>query len=94
MLVIADISGIQDFLFDVQDEGGGQAASLRFRSLRIQLIAEAAAAWLSWRVEPPSGATPWRSTDSMGRPPPPSRCSIPDSAPSSWPHTIPITGKD
>lgn len=46
MLIIADLSGIQDFLFDVQDEGGGQAASLRFRSLRIQLIAEVVAARL------------------------------------------------
>lgn len=40
MYIVADLSGIQDFLFHVRDEGGGQAASVRSRSFRIQLIAE------------------------------------------------------
>lgn len=41
MLILADLSGIQDYLFDVREIGGKQARSLRFRSLYIQLIAEA-----------------------------------------------------
>lgn len=41
MLILADLSGIQDYLFEVRDTGGKQARSLRFRSLYIQLIAEA-----------------------------------------------------
>lgn len=43
MLILASISGIQDFLFAVRDEGGKQARSLRLRSFRIQLLAEAVA---------------------------------------------------
>ena len=43
MILLASISGIQDFLFDVREEGGGQARSLRHRSFRIQLIAECVA---------------------------------------------------
>lgn len=43
MLILASISGIQDFLFDVRESGGKQARSLRFRSFRIQLLAEAVA---------------------------------------------------
>lgn len=43
MLIIASLSGIQDFLFDVRESGGGQARSLRNRSFRIQLIAECVA---------------------------------------------------
>jgi len=35
MLILASISGIQDFLFDVRESGGGQAKSLRHRSFRI-----------------------------------------------------------
>jgi len=40
MLILASIFGIQDFLFDVRETGGGQARSLRHRSFRVQLIAE------------------------------------------------------
>jgi CRISPR-associated protein Csm1 len=40
MLILASLSGIQDFLFDVREAGGGQARSLRYRSFRIQLMAE------------------------------------------------------
>ncbi len=43
MLILGDISGIQDFLFDVREPGGKQAAMLRFRSLRLQLVVEAIA---------------------------------------------------
>ena len=43
MLILATLSGIQDFLFDVQETGGGQARSLRARSLWIQLLADAVA---------------------------------------------------
>lgn len=43
MIVLASISGIQDFLFDVRESGGGRARSLRFRSFRVQLLAEAVA---------------------------------------------------
>lgn len=41
MLILANLSGIQDYLFEVRETGGKQARSLRFRSLYIQLIAEA-----------------------------------------------------
>lgn len=40
MLILASLSGIQDFLFDVRESGGKQAKSLRNRSFRIQLVAE------------------------------------------------------
>ncbi len=43
MLIFAAVSGIQDFLFDVRETGGGQARALRYRSFRIQLIAECVA---------------------------------------------------
>lgn len=43
MLILASLSGIQDYLFDVRESGGGQARSLRNRSFRIQLIAECVA---------------------------------------------------
>ena len=43
MVIIGDISGIQSFLFDVAEEGGGQARRLRARSFVIGLAAEAAA---------------------------------------------------
>ncbi|HUI08289.1 MAG TPA: type III-A CRISPR-associated protein Cas10/Csm1 [Verrucomicrobiae bacterium] len=42
MIVAGAISGIQEYLFDVADEGGGQARRLRARSFFIQLLAEAA----------------------------------------------------
>jgi CRISPR-associated protein Csm1 len=44
MIVLGDISGIQNYLFDVADAGGwGQARRLRARSFYIQVLAEAAA---------------------------------------------------
>ena len=43
MLILATISGIQDFLFDVREAGGKQARSLRFRSFRVQLMSEVVA---------------------------------------------------
>lgn len=53
MLIVGDISGIQDFLFDVRETGGKQAASLRFRSLRLQLIVECIARRVLWSLELP-----------------------------------------
>ncbi len=43
MLVRGELSGIQEYLFDVAQEGGRQARHLRARSFCIQLIAECAA---------------------------------------------------
>ena len=40
MLIAGDMSGIQGFLFDVAQEGGGQARRLRARSFYIQLLSE------------------------------------------------------
>jgi len=40
MLIIGDLSGIQDYLFDVANEGGQQARRLRSRSFFVQLAAE------------------------------------------------------
>lgn len=40
MLIIGDLSGIQDYLFDVANEGGQQAKRLRSRSFFVQLAAE------------------------------------------------------
>lgn len=42
-LLLGDLAGVQDFLFDVAAEGGGQARRLRARSLFISLVAEVAA---------------------------------------------------
>jgi CRISPR-associated protein Csm1 len=42
-LILGDLSGLQDYLFDVAAEGGGQARRLRARSLSISLLAECAA---------------------------------------------------
>lgn len=42
MIVLGDISGIQNYVFDVADEGGRQARRLRARSFFVQLLAEAA----------------------------------------------------
>jgi CRISPR-associated protein Csm1 len=41
MIVLGDISGIQNYVFDVAEDGGGQAQRLRARSFFVQLIAEA-----------------------------------------------------
>src|SRR5208283_6219361 len=43
MIVLGDISGIQTYLFDVAEAGGGQARRLRARSFFMQLLAEVAA---------------------------------------------------
>jgi len=43
MIVIGDISGIQDFVFAVPQTGGGQARRLRARSFLLQAAAECAA---------------------------------------------------
>lgn len=42
MIVLGDISGIQSYLFDVAEVGGGQAQRLRARSFFVQLLAETA----------------------------------------------------
>lgn len=43
MIVLGDISGIQRYLFDVSEAGGGQARRLRARSFLVQALAECAA---------------------------------------------------
>jgi CRISPR-associated protein Csm1 len=43
MLIVGDISGIQDYLFDVVDQQGGQSRRLRARSFFLQTLAEMAA---------------------------------------------------
>lgn len=43
MIVLGDISGIQSYVFDVAEEGGGQARHLRARSFFVQLLAETTA---------------------------------------------------
>ena len=43
MLIVATLSGIQDYVFDVQESGGGQSKALRARSFRVQIISEAIA---------------------------------------------------
>ncbi len=43
MIILGDISGIQNYLFDVAEEGGGQAQRLRARSFFVQLVAETVA---------------------------------------------------
>lgn len=50
MLIVGDLSGIQDFLFDIRETGGKQAATLRFRSLRLQLICECMARRVLWTL--------------------------------------------
>jgi len=42
VLVAGDLSGIQEYLFDLAHEGGAQARRLRARSFFIQMLAEAA----------------------------------------------------
>src|SRR5207248_2672607 len=43
MIILGDISGIQAYVFDVAEEGGGQAQRLRARSFFVQLLAETVA---------------------------------------------------
>ncbi len=43
MIILASICGIQDFLFDIHEEGCDQARSIRHRSFRIQILAECVA---------------------------------------------------
>lgn len=59
MLILASLSGIQDFLFDVRESGGKQARSLRFRSFRIQLIAECLALRLLDALRQPDQPLPY-----------------------------------
>lgn len=40
MLILASLSGIQDYVFGVRETGGGQARALRARSFRTQIISE------------------------------------------------------
>ncbi|MEI8020450.1 MAG: type III-A CRISPR-associated protein Cas10/Csm1 [Schlesneria sp.] len=47
MIVQGDISGIQDFVTNVAEGGGGQAKRLRARSFAVQLLCEAAAVRVS-----------------------------------------------
>lgn len=42
MIILGDISGIQNYVFDVAEDGGGQAQRLRARSFFVQLVAETA----------------------------------------------------
>ena len=43
MMILGDISGIQRYLFDVSETGGGQARRLRARSFLVQALVECAA---------------------------------------------------
>lgn len=43
MLIIGELSGIQDYLFDVADRAGGQSRRLRARSFFLQTLSEIAA---------------------------------------------------
>jgi CRISPR-associated protein Csm1 len=43
MIILGDLSGIQNYLFDVAEEGGGQSQRLRARSFFLQVLAETAA---------------------------------------------------
>ncbi len=43
MIILGDISGIQRYLFDVSETGGGQARRLRARSFLVQALVECAA---------------------------------------------------
>jgi CRISPR-associated protein Csm1 len=43
MIVLGDLSGIQNYLFDVAEAGGAQARRLRARSFSLQLLIECAA---------------------------------------------------
>jgi CRISPR-associated protein Csm1 len=43
MLIIGELSGIQDYLFDVTDRAGGQSRRLRARSFFLQALSEIAA---------------------------------------------------
>ncbi len=43
MLLVGDLSGIQDYLLDIADQAGGQSRRLRARSFFLQIVAEIAA---------------------------------------------------
>lgn len=43
MIILGDLSGIQNYLFDIAQIGGGQARRLRARSFFLQLLSECAA---------------------------------------------------
>ena len=48
MIVLGDVSGIQRYLFDVAETGGGQARRLRARSFLVQALVERAALQRGW----------------------------------------------
>jgi CRISPR/Cas system-associated protein Cas10 (large subunit of type III CRISPR-Cas system) len=52
-MILGALSGIQNYLFNVRESGGKQAATLRFRSLRVQLIAECIARRVLWALDLP-----------------------------------------
>ncbi len=56
MIVLGNISGIQNYLFDVAEDGGGQAQRLQARSFFVQILAETAALRvlraLQWPMDP------------------------------------------
>lgn len=47
MLIVGDLSGIQEFVFALPEEQGGQARMLRARSFFVQALSEV----LAWRVQ-------------------------------------------
>ncbi|CAN5389947.1 hypothetical protein BH24GEM3_BH24GEM3_02400 [soil metagenome] len=47
MLIVGDLSGIQEFVFALPEEEGGQARMLRARSFFVQALSEV----LAWRVQ-------------------------------------------
>jgi CRISPR-associated protein Csm1 len=47
MLIVGDLSGIQEFVFALPEEEGGQARMLRARSFYVQALSEV----LAWRVQ-------------------------------------------
>lgn len=55
MIVLGDISGIQNYLFDIAEGGGGQARRLRARSFFLQLLIECAALRVLRTLGWPSG---------------------------------------
>jgi CRISPR-associated protein Csm1 len=57
MIILGDISGIQRFVFDVSETGGGQSRRLRARSFLVQALAECAALRVLDGMGWPLGAT-------------------------------------
>ena len=57
MIVLGDVSGIQRYLFDVSEAGGGQARRLRARSFLVQALAECAALRVLDALHWPAGSS-------------------------------------